>query len=91
MKILYVLLLYFFVGTIPFFLELVAQQSIQYAELEAATKEAEEEQLEWIENNKRLIMGITHLSTAERIERKAKEMGLSKIQPENVIQIRIRD
>ncbi|MDR0561188.1 MAG: septum formation initiator family protein [Spirochaetaceae bacterium] len=84
------ILLYFFALTIPFLLGVTAWQSSRYAALEREVKRLEDEQEVWIESNKRLIAGIAVLSSPERIEKIAKEeLGLSKIRPEDVLQIRI--
>ena len=83
-------LLYFFVLTIPLFLGLAAWQSVRYTELERNVRDLEAAQEEWIENNKRLIAGIAVLSSTSRIGQVAeKDLGLSKLSPENVLQIRI--
>jgi cell division protein FtsL len=82
--------LYFVTLTIPLFLGLTAWQAVRYADLEREVKELENIQEEWIESNKRLIVGIAVLSSAERIEYIAEhELGLSKKQPEEVLQIKI--
>ncbi|MDR2536106.1 MAG: septum formation initiator family protein [Treponema sp.] len=86
------ILLYFFALTIPFFLGITAWQSSRYAALERDVKRLEDEQEVWIESNKRLIAGIAVLSSPERIEKIARdELGLSKIRPEDVLQIRIEN
>jgi len=82
--------LYFFVLTIPLFLGIVAWQSVQYIELEKDVRSLEVVQNEWVNNNKKLIAGIAILSSASRIEQIAvRDLRLSKIRPENVLQIRI--
>ncbi|MHB9292487.1 putative cell division protein FtsL [Hollandina sp. SP2] len=83
-------LLYFIALTIPLLLGITAWQSSRYAALERQVGQLEVDQVEWIENNKSLIAGIAVLSSPGRIEKIAKnELGLSKIHPENVLQIRI--
>jgi cell division protein FtsL len=83
-------LLYLTVLTIPLFLGLNAWQSNRYAALEREINRLEDAQAEWIESNKRLIAGIAVLSSSERIEYIAKnELELDRIQPEDVLQIRI--
>jgi cell division protein FtsL len=82
--------LYVIVLTIPLFLGLDAWQSSRYAGLKKEVGRLEDAQAEWIESNKRLIAGIAVLSSSERIEHIAQnELELSKIQPEDVLQIRI--
>jgi cell division protein FtsL len=83
-------LLYFIVLTIPLFLGITAWQSVRYNELDREVRRLEAVQEEWVESNKRLIAGIAVLSSSERIERIAlHDLGLMKIQPEDVLQIRI--
>jgi cell division protein FtsL len=84
-------LLYFIALTIPLLLGITAWQSSRYAALEQQVGQLEVDQVEWIENNKSLIAGIAVLSSPGRIEKIAKnELGLSKIHPEHVLQIRIK-
>jgi cell division protein FtsL len=84
------ILLYFITLTVPLFLGAAVWQSIRYAELEGEVRRLEATQEEWIESNKRLIAGISVLSSAERIEYIARnDLGLSKKPPEDVVQIRI--
>ncbi|MCL2069973.1 MAG: cell division protein FtsL [Treponema sp.] len=83
-------LLYFFVLTIPLFLGLTAWQSVRYSELDRNTRRLEAAQERWIESNNRLIAGIAVLSSSSRIEQVAiRDLGLTKMPPENVLQIRI--
>ncbi|MDR0877699.1 MAG: cell division protein FtsL [Treponema sp.] len=89
MKRLYVLL-YVVVLTIPIFLGLNAWQSARYISLEREINRLEDAQVEWVESNKRLIAGIAVLSSPERIEHIAqKDLQLSRIQPEDVLLVRI--
>jgi cell division protein FtsL len=84
------LFLYFFVLTIPVSLGILAWNTSRYAALEREVERIEAAQEEWVESNKRLIAGIAVLSSPSRIEKIAKEqLGLSKIRPEDVLQIRI--
>ena len=83
-------LLYFFVFTIPLFLGLVAWQSFRYAELERNVRRLEAAQEDWVEKNRRLIAGFAVLSSSLRIGQVAvQDLGLQKMRPENVLQIRI--
>jgi cell division protein FtsL len=85
------ILLYFIALTIPLFFGLAAWQATRYTDLEQEIKELEAVQEEWVESNKQLIAEIAVLSAAGRIEYIAgHELGLSKKQPEEVLQIRIR-
>ena len=85
-----VVFLYFIVLTIPLFLGVVAWQSIRYAKLEKSVRHLEAVQEDWVENNKKLIAAIAVLSSSGRIEKVAvHDLGLSKIHPEDVLQIKI--
>ena len=86
------LLLYFAVFSIPLLLGLNAWQSSRYTALQREMRRLEEAQGEWVESNKRLIAGIAVLSSPGRIEHIAQtELGLRKIMPENVLQIKIEE
>ena len=82
--------LYLMVITIPLFLGLVVWQSNRYQNLVNEISRLENTQVEWVESNKRLIAGIEEYTSPERIERIAvNEMGLRKIRPEYLLQVRI--
>ena len=84
------ILLYFFVLSVPFFLGLVAWQSTRYAALERNVRRLEATQEDWIEGNKKLIASIAVLSSSARIGQVAvNDLGLSKIRPEYVLQVKI--
>jgi cell division protein FtsL len=84
-------LLYLVVFTIPVFLCLNAWQSDRYISLKQEIRQLEKAQSEWVESNKRLVAGISVLSSPARIEQIARtEIGMSKIKSENVFQIKIR-
>ena len=85
-------LLYFFVLSIPFFLGVIAWQSIRYVELDKGTRRLEAIQENWVEGNKKLMAGIAVLSSSARIEQVAvHDLGLSKMRPEDVLQIKIEE
>ncbi|MDR2785061.1 MAG: cell division protein FtsL [Treponema sp.] len=85
-----IILLYFLMVTIPLFFGALAWQSGRYARLEKETVNLETVQEDWVAGNRRLIAGIALLSSAERIEGIVRDqMGLTKKQPEEVLQIRI--
>jgi len=84
--------LYFFTLTIPLLLGAAAWQATRYSQLVRELDRLETVQQEWIESNKRLIAGISVLSSAERIEQIALgSLKLVKKQPEDVLQIRIEN
>jgi cell division protein FtsL len=83
---------YLMAFSIPLLLGLAAWQSARYGDLEREIRQLEKSQKEWIENNKRLIAGITVLSSPERIEHIARdELGMEKKQPEEVLQVFIEN
>jgi len=85
-------LLYFIVLSIPLFLGIVAWQSVRYTELDRGVRRLEAAQEDWVENNKKLIAGIAVLSSSRRIEQVAvRDLGLVKIAPEDVLQVRIEE
>jgi len=84
------LLLYFIVFTIPLFLGLTAWQSVRYTKLDKGLRRLEATQEDWLESNKKLAAGIAVLSSSSRIEHVAiYDLGLSKMQPEDVLQVKI--
>jgi len=84
--------LYFFVLTIPLFLGIAAWQSVRYTALEREVRRLEAAQEDMVESNKRLIAGIAVLSSSSRIGQVAVfDLGLSRMRPEHVLQIRIEE
>jgi cell division protein FtsL len=84
------LFVYFVTLSIPVMFALVSWQSARYLDLERKTAVLEREQEEWVESNNRLIAAIAILSSSERIEHISQnQLGLSRIRPEDVLQIRI--
>jgi hypothetical protein len=85
-------LLYFLALTLPLFLGVSVWQARKYAALQRDVRALEVTQEEWIEGNKRLIAGIILFSSPNRIGRIAsEELGLTKKQPEEILQIRIEN
>ena len=83
-------LIYFFVLTIPFFLGVAVWQSFRYSELDKGVRHLEAAQEDWVGSNKKLIAGIAVLSSSSRIEQVAvHDLGLSKMKPEDILQVRI--
>jgi cell division protein FtsL len=83
-------LFYFFVLTIPLFLGIVAWQSFRYTELESNVRRLEAAQKELVVENRELIARVAVYSAPSRIEQIAvQNLGLSKIPPEKVLQVRI--
>ena len=83
---------YFLVLTIPVFLGFTAWQSFRYTELEKDVRRLEAVQEDWVQNNKKLMASIAVLSSSSRIERVAMfDLALSKLLPENILQVRIEE
>jgi cell division protein FtsL len=83
-------LLYFFVLTIPLFLGVAVWQSVRYTDLEKNVRRLEAVQEDWVNSNKKLIAAIAVLSSSLRIRQIAvNDLGLVKVRPEDVLQIRI--
>jgi cell division protein FtsL len=68
---------------------LIVWQSSKFNVLEQEAIRLETEQKEKIDRNKQLIADILECATSARIEELALELGLKKISPERVTQIRI--
>jgi hypothetical protein len=86
------LALYFLALTLPLFLGVSIWRSRTYAALQREVRNLEVIQEEWIESNKRLIAGIALFSSPDRSEHIAlEELGLTKKQPEEILQIRIEN
>jgi cell division protein FtsL len=84
------LFIYFIALSIPVMLALVSWQSTRYLDLERQITALEQKQEEWVESNNRLIAAIAMLSSSERIEYIAQnQLGLSRVQPEDVLQIKL--
>ncbi|GAB1483828.1 hypothetical protein MASR2M78_26440 [Treponema sp.] len=84
------ILLYCFALSIPLMLGLSSYQTSRYAKVAAQLRSLEKEQREWVESNKRLIAGIAVLGSVSRIDRIAHdELGLKKVKPEMVLQVRL--
>jgi cell division protein FtsL len=82
-------LLYFLMGTMPLLFGALAWQSGRYSELEKETANLEAVQEDHVAANRRLISEIALLSSAGHIEKKARDQGLVKKKPEEVLQINI--
>ena len=83
-------LLYFFILTIPLLLGLAALQSNHYMDLEKDVRRLEAVQEEWVRGNNNFIANIAVLSSSARIEQVGvRDLRLSRILPENVLQVRI--
>lgn len=84
-KIIFVCL---FAVSIPLLLGLYAFQTKKYTDLVNEILRLENEQIELIEENKRLVSEISILSSAERIEKLAtEELGMHKADSEDIVRV----
>jgi cell division protein FtsL len=66
-------------------------QTSRYSRLESEVMRLEGEQYDVITANRRLISGITVLSTPERIEKVAeRDLGMRKARPEEIMRIELK-
>ncbi len=75
---------------IPLMLSGGVWQSFRYSRLETEIRNMEKEQYSVIQDNNRMISGITVLSTPERIERVAvQDLSMRKARPEEIMRIEL--
>jgi cell division protein FtsL len=75
---------------VPVLLGLNVAQAYRYTALKAELQSLEAQQLEWVENNKRLITAISALESPERIEKIANEaLGLKKAATEDTLRVEV--
>ncbi|MBN1524433.1 MAG: cell division protein FtsL [Spirochaetales bacterium] len=75
--------------TVPVFFFLQVLQAYQFLNLEKQVQLLEAEQKEWVEQNKKLIAGISVMSTPERIDAIAQdELGLEKIDSSEIVRVK---
>lgn len=77
----------FFSLTLPIFIFLNVWQVFHHRQVRAEIASLEAEQREWLENNKRVLAGITVLSSPERIDKIAKDLALEQGPEEKVLYI----
>jgi cell division protein FtsL len=83
--------MYFVIFTVPVFMGFTVWQSTRFSALNREAERLEAVQKDLVEKNKQLIAEIAIYSSSERIESVAvRYLGLSKVQPENVLQISIK-
>ena len=77
----------FFALTLPVFIFLNVWQVFHHRQVRSEIASLETEQREWLENNKRVLAGITVLSSPERIDKLARDLSLEKDPRERVLYI----
>ncbi|GMO61307.1 MAG: hypothetical protein Ta2A_07350 [Treponemataceae bacterium] len=81
--------LFFCSSLIPLFLFFAYFQVNRYMGLKKEVQILEAQQEEMIENNKRLIAEISLLSSSERIETLAQEMGMSRAESNQIVRVKM--
>ncbi|MGL4982088.1 MAG: cell division protein FtsL [Treponemataceae bacterium] len=83
--------IYLVVICIPCLLILDSIQAKRFSKIEREVKKIESSQYELIEANKRLIAGISVLSSPERIEQLAKgSLQMRKASPDEIIRVQVK-
>ncbi len=62
-------------------------QGFRYETLKREVQRMEEEQKDWLEQNRKLVAALAVLGSPERIEHLARELGLRKADPSRVTTI----
>ncbi len=76
--------------SIPCFIFLNVWQVFTFDSLRTEVETLEEEQKEWFEENKKMIVGIEYLNSPYRVDKIAREkLELNKITSDRIIQVRI--
>jgi hypothetical protein len=87
MKKLVILLMVF---SIPVLLSFEVWQVFRFRHLKEEVLSMEEEQRQWLEENKKILANISLFSSPERIDKLAEEtLGLSFLEPERVITVKL--
>jgi len=84
-------LLLFCAATLPIFLLATIVQAVQFQDLERDVVMKEKQQAAWVEKNKKVLAGVTVLSSPDRIEELAqKDPGLEPVGPEKTLKVRFQ-
>lgn len=79
-------------ATLPLFLAAVVVQTIQYQDLKTQVAAQQKEQESWIEKNRRILAGVTVLSSPERIDRLAQQdPGLQQTPANQTLKVHFPD
>jgi cell division protein FtsL len=89
-RIVYGIVLFFLALAIPGLLFLDSVQGKRFARLENEVTSLETKQVELIEDNRKLITGISVLSSSDRIERMADELGMRKATSGEIVRIQMK-
>lgn len=84
--------LYFLTAAIPALLLLSGAQAKRFARVEKEIKALEDKQLELVENNKRMVTGISILANPERIEFLAVEtLGMRQADSDEIVRVQMKE
>ncbi len=84
-------LLLFCAASLPIFLLATIVQAVQFQDLERDVVLKERQQAAWVEKNKKVLAGVTVLSSPGRIEDLAqKDPGLESVGPEKTLKVRFQ-
>jgi cell division protein FtsL len=90
-RIVYGIVLFFLALAIPGLLAVDGVQGRRFAALEKEVARLETKQMELIESNRKLITGISVLSSSDRIEKIAEEeLGMRKAQSSEIVRIQMK-
>jgi cell division protein FtsL len=90
-KILYGAVLFLLALAIPGLLALDSIQGRRFTTLEREVTQLEKKQVELVESNRKLITGISVLSSSDRIEKIAeKELGMRKAESSEIVRIEMK-
>lgn len=92
LKLVQTLGLYLFVAAIPTLLILSGVQAKRFALAEKEVKALEAKQHELVENNKRMVTGISILANPERIEFLAVEtLGMRQANSDEIVRVQVKE
>lgn len=77
--------------TLPLFLMAVVLQAIQYQDLQREVASKEQQQLEWVEKNRKMLAGVTVLRSPQRIEAlAAADPGLQSVGADRTVKVQFQ-
>lgn len=85
------ILTFFFAVMIPVLFGVEAWQTYRYKKLQAEIQNLEKEQVDLVEENRKLISDISMLSSSDRIEKIAEdELFMHKAESEDIVRVEIK-
>jgi len=81
-----------FIISVPLLLLATVRQTAQYQTLRTEALRLESLQKDWIEQNRKLLAGISVLSARARVDEAARDaLGLTPVRPEGILRIKIQE